>query len=74
MQETTTGTGFIGIGAFTGPANYKPFKGIYEGNGKAIRNLYINTTTGARVGKPVALFNSLEGATIKGLRMNGTIK
>ncbi len=74
LKETTTGTGFIGIGTFTGASNYKPFRGTYEGNGKAIRNLYINTTTGSRVGKPVALFNSLEGATIKGLRMNGTIK
>ncbi len=74
LQETTTGTGFIGVGTFTGPNDYKPFRGTYEGNKKAIRNLYINTTTGSRVGKPVALFNSLEGATIKGLRMNGKIK
>lgn len=74
LTENTTGTGFIGVGTFTGASDYKPFRGTYEGNGKAIRNLYINTTTGSRVGKPVALFNSLEGATIKGLRMNGTIK
>lgn len=70
LTEMTTGTGFIGIGLLSEPDNYKPFSGTYEGSNCAIRNLYMKSTT---AGKVVALFNSIQGATIQGLRMNGTI-
>lgn len=66
----TTGTGFTGIGTWgvgTAASPYKAFKGTYDGNNKAIRGVYINSS------RAIGLFNTIEGATIKNIRTSGTI-
>ena len=66
MNEMMTGTGFkpIGRDIYT-----KRFKGIFEGNGNQIYNLYENYTD-----RNIGLFGYIEGAVIQNLSIQGEIQ
>lgn len=64
LTEMTTGTGFIGIGKTEGYS----FQGIFLGNQKEIKNIYINSTaTNIRM----ALFVCIKNAEIQDLTVKG---
>ncbi len=66
MKELTSGTGWIPIGTLT-----NRFKGIFNGNNKVIKNIYINNNI-AEIS--VGLFGSVMNSTIKDLTLDGNIK
>lgn len=63
MDNLTRGDGFIPIGN-----KDSIFKGTFDGQGFEIKNLYINSKENY-----VGLFGYLDGATIKNLRISGSI-
>ena len=56
------------IGYYNSDADYYSFGGNFDGNGKTISNLYINTTTLQYIG----LFGYTDGASIKNLGIVGS--
>ena len=58
------------IGYYTSDADYFAFGGNFDGNGKTISNLFINTATLQMIG----LFGYAEGASIKGIGIEGNKK
>ena len=62
-KETTTGKGFNPIGS----SSYK-FTGVFDGNGKEIKNLYIKDNT-----RYTGLFARCEYAKIKNLGISGNV-
>ena len=56
------------VGYYISEADYYAFGGNFDGNGKTIANLFINTTTLQRIG----LFGYTDGASIKNLGIVGS--
>lgn len=70
LKELTSGTGWVPIGGYDGSKNGSGFEGIFNGNGKTIRNLYINNEEKTSIS---GLFGGITGATIKDLGVLGKI-
>ena len=65
MNELTTGTGWVPIGNTIN----NMFEGIFDGNNKQIKNIYMNKKEDDRIG----LFGSVRNSTIKNLTLEGNI-
>ena len=70
LTELTTGKGWICIGGYGSTKNGAGFSGIFEGNSKYIRNLYINNTDSVSTN---GMFGSATKAIIKELNVTGYI-
>ena len=68
LSNYQTGEGWTPIGWYRYPDDY-PFKGVFDGNGKKIIGLTINTTTATDYSKLmyVGLFGRIDKATVKNL-------
>ena len=69
FTEMTTGTGFTSIGY----RDIYQFQGIFEGNGKSIKNIYINNTKHTQANCGEGLFGLMNESKITNLKISGEI-
>lgn len=62
------------IGKFNTVSNNQPFKGLYDGNGYKIENLYINNTVMYQGLFGAVIGSSSDISTIKGIILSGYVK